>query len=113
MASLRYAITIELNLQPMQSMQISAENAAAPPSSTSPGMSREEVLKLIEEKEKIESEIKSLLEILVRAFPPTMSQPDAAPTPSDFIRDIAAADLAAGKVQRVITRFPQIGRAHV
>ena len=35
-----------------------------------------------------------------------MSQPDAAPTPSDFIRDIVAADLASGKVQRVITRFP-------
>ena len=35
-----------------------------------------------------------------------MSQPDAAPTPSDFIRDIVAADLASGKVRRVITRFP-------
>ena len=35
-----------------------------------------------------------------------MSLPDAAPTPSDFIRDIVAADLAAGKVQKVITRFP-------
>ncbi|MEO7318735.1 MAG: glutamine--tRNA ligase, partial [Chthoniobacteraceae bacterium] len=35
-----------------------------------------------------------------------MSQPDAAPTPSDFIRDIVAADLASGKVQRVVTRFP-------
>ncbi|MEA3212792.1 MAG: glutaminyl-tRNA synthetase [Chthoniobacter sp.] len=32
--------------------------------------------------------------------------PDAAPAPSDFIRDIVAADLAAGKVQRVVTRFP-------
>ncbi len=30
----------------------------------------------------------------------------AAPTPSDFIRDIVTADLAAGKVQKVITRFP-------
>ena len=30
----------------------------------------------------------------------------AAPTPSDFIRDIVAADRAAGKVQKVITRFP-------
>ena len=35
-----------------------------------------------------------------------MSLPDAAPTPSDFIRDIVAADLASGKVQRVATRFP-------
>ena len=35
-----------------------------------------------------------------------MSSPDAAPTPSDFIRDIVAADLAAGKVQQVVTRFP-------
>ena len=32
--------------------------------------------------------------------------PLAAPAPSDFIRDIVAADLAAGKVQRVVTRFP-------
>ena len=31
---------------------------------------------------------------------------DAAPVPSDFIRDIVAADLAAGKVQHVVTRFP-------
>src|SRR5713101_9201184 len=30
----------------------------------------------------------------------------AAPTPSDFIRDIVAADLASGRVQRVVTRFP-------
>jgi len=30
----------------------------------------------------------------------------AAPVPSDFIRDIVAADLAAGQVQRVVTRFP-------
>jgi glutaminyl-tRNA synthetase len=30
----------------------------------------------------------------------------AAPTPSDFIRDIVAADLASGKLQRVVTRFP-------
>jgi len=30
----------------------------------------------------------------------------ATPAPSDFIRDIVAADLAAGKVQKVITRFP-------
>ena len=35
-----------------------------------------------------------------------MTAPDAAPTPSDFIRDIVATDLASGKVQRVITRFP-------
>src|SRR5207249_12162498 len=26
--------------------------------------------------------------------------------PSDFIRDIVAADLAAGKYQRIVTRFP-------
>jgi len=34
--------------------------------------------------------------------------PDApdAPTPSDFIRDIVTADVASGKVQKVITRFP-------
>ena len=32
--------------------------------------------------------------------------PAAAPAPSDFIRDIVAADLASGKVQRVVTRFP-------
>ena len=32
--------------------------------------------------------------------------PAAAPAPSDFIRDIVAADVAAGKVQRVVTRFP-------
>ena len=31
--------------------------------------------------------------------------PDA-PPPSDFIRDIVAADLSSGKVQRVVTRFP-------
>jgi len=31
--------------------------------------------------------------------------PDA-PPPSDFIRDIVAADLASGEVQRVVTRFP-------
>src|SRR5882672_5921951 len=30
----------------------------------------------------------------------------AAPTPSDFIRDIVAADVAAGKFQHVVTRFP-------
>jgi glutaminyl-tRNA synthetase len=30
----------------------------------------------------------------------------AAPAPSDFIRDIVAADLAAGKHQRIHTRFP-------
>ena len=29
-----------------------------------------------------------------------------AATPSDFIRDIVAADLAAGKYQRIVTRFP-------
>ncbi|HEX8296762.1 MAG TPA: glutamine--tRNA ligase/YqeY domain fusion protein [Chthoniobacteraceae bacterium] len=31
---------------------------------------------------------------------------DAAPSPSDFIRDIVAADLATGKTQQVVTRFP-------
>ena len=28
------------------------------------------------------------------------------PAPSDFIRDIVAADLAAGRVQKIVTRFP-------
>jgi glutaminyl-tRNA synthetase len=35
-----------------------------------------------------------------------MSTDAPAPAPSDFIRDIVAADLAAGRVQKVITRFP-------
>jgi glutaminyl-tRNA synthetase len=35
-----------------------------------------------------------------------MSTADADSAPSDFIRDIVAADLASGKVQRVVTRFP-------
>src|SRR5882672_554500 len=30
----------------------------------------------------------------------------AAPTPSDFIRDIVAADLQSGKHQKIVTRFP-------
>ena len=30
----------------------------------------------------------------------------AAPPPTDFIRDIVAADLAAGKHQKIVTRFP-------
>src|SRR6187431_2996180 len=30
----------------------------------------------------------------------------AAPAPSDFIRDIVAADVAAAKYQSIITRFP-------
>src|SRR5579862_453715 len=30
----------------------------------------------------------------------------AATAPSDFIRDIVVADVASGKVQRVVTRFP-------
>jgi glutaminyl-tRNA synthetase len=30
----------------------------------------------------------------------------AAPAPSDFIRDIVVADLAAGKYQKIVTRFP-------
>jgi glutaminyl-tRNA synthetase len=34
------------------------------------------------------------------------TEPDDAPKPSDFIRDIVAADVAAGRVQRVVTRFP-------
>jgi len=34
------------------------------------------------------------------------SEPAAVPAPSDFIRDIVAADLASGKVPKVITRFP-------
>ncbi len=39
--------------------------------------------------------------------PNQASPPDAAPpAPSDFIRDIVAADLAAGKHQRIVTRFP-------
>ena len=33
-------------------------------------------------------------------------EPAAAPTPSDFIRDLVATDLAAGKYDRVVTRFP-------
>ncbi|MES2569342.1 MAG: glutamate--tRNA ligase family protein, partial [Verrucomicrobiota bacterium] len=32
--------------------------------------------------------------------------PAAAPEPSDFIRDIVSADLAAGKYPQVVTRFP-------
>ena len=35
-----------------------------------------------------------------------MSIEPAAPAPSDFIRDIVAADLAAGKVHQIVTRFP-------
>ncbi|MCE9610444.1 MAG: glutamine--tRNA ligase/YqeY domain fusion protein [Chthoniobacter sp.] len=37
-----------------------------------------------------------------------MTTPDSpdAPAPSDFIRDIVAADLASGACQRVVTRFP-------
>jgi len=34
------------------------------------------------------------------------TDPPAAPAPSDFIRDIVAADLASGACQRVVTRFP-------
>src|SRR5438128_7255844 len=30
----------------------------------------------------------------------------AAPAPSDFIRDIVAADLQSGKYQKIVTRFP-------
>jgi glutaminyl-tRNA synthetase len=32
--------------------------------------------------------------------------PAAPPAPSDFIRDVVARDLEAGKVQRIVTRFP-------
>src|SRR5687768_4173250 len=35
-----------------------------------------------------------------------MSDPNATAAPSDFIRDIVAADVAAGKVGQVVTRFP-------
>jgi glutaminyl-tRNA synthetase len=38
--------------------------------------------------------------------PSAAGHPDVAPAPSDFIRDIVAADLAAGKHQRIVTRFP-------
>ena len=34
------------------------------------------------------------------------SDSPAAPAPSDFIRDIVAADLASGKCPRIVTRFP-------
>ena len=34
------------------------------------------------------------------------TEPPAVPEPSDFIRDIVAADLAAGKYPKVVTRFP-------
>jgi hypothetical protein len=30
----------------------------------------------------------------------------SAPVPSDFIRDFVAADLAAGKYKKIVTRFP-------
>src|SRR5262245_4561982 len=38
----------------------------------------------------------------------SMSTPnkDTAPVPSDFIRDIVTADLAAGRYSRIVTRFP-------
>src|SRR3954453_347756 len=32
--------------------------------------------------------------------------PSAPATPSDFIRDIVAADLASGRHQKIVTRFP-------
>jgi glutaminyl-tRNA synthetase len=35
-----------------------------------------------------------------------ISAPAAAETPSDFIRDIVASDLAAGRHSRIVTRFP-------
>ena len=34
------------------------------------------------------------------------SDANAAPAPSDFIRDIVAADLQGGKYQKIVTRFP-------
>ncbi len=40
---------------------------------------------------------------------PSATQPagaEAAPAPSDFIREIVIADLAAGKHQKIVTRFP-------
>lgn len=36
----------------------------------------------------------------------TNAAPEPAATPSDFIRDIVAADLAAGRHQKIVTRFP-------
>src|SRR5688572_6028612 len=35
-----------------------------------------------------------------------MSEPTAAVTPGDFIRDIVAQDVAAGRYQQIVTRFP-------
>ncbi len=41
---------------------------------------------------------------------PSSNSPDTSTAPeikpSDFIRDIVAADLASGKYQKIITRFP-------
>ena len=37
---------------------------------------------------------------------PNVPEPTPPPAPSDFIRDIVAADLAAGKHQAIVTRFP-------
>ncbi len=37
---------------------------------------------------------------------PTAAAPEAKPAPSDFIRDIVAADVAAGRYSKIITRFP-------
>ena len=36
----------------------------------------------------------------------TNAAPEPAATPTDFIRDIVAADLAAGRHQKIVTRFP-------
>jgi glutaminyl-tRNA synthetase len=36
----------------------------------------------------------------------TNASPEPAATPTDFIRDIVAADLAAGRHQKIVTRFP-------
>ena len=37
---------------------------------------------------------------------PVPAGAEAAPAPSDFIRDIVAADVVAGKYQKIVTRFP-------
>src|ERR1700734_1210828 len=34
------------------------------------------------------------------------TDPNAAPAPTDFIRDIVATDVAAGKFPQIVTRFP-------
>ena len=39
--------------------------------------------------------------------------PSTAPERSDFIRDIVAADLASGRVSKVVTRFPPEPNGHL